>query len=151
MELAVQAHFAVLLHVHHSMRDNLSVVMKAVSKDGVALNYASERLLGDRRVAMAALRSRGDPQDAMHSCPGDTGDDKAVLLLGAAPAKSVLPAGEGVMKWRGKGKEWRLPEGRVSAPVMPTLHPAFLLRQPQAKRQVWGDLLALSARLDGSG
>ena len=44
--------------------------------------------------------------------------------------------------------EWRLLEGAVSAPVMPTLHPAFLLRQPQAKRQVWADLLALTARLD---
>ena len=75
----------------------------------------------------------------------------AVLLLGAASAKSVLQTDEGVMKLRGQWKEWRLAEGAVSAPVMPTLHPAFLLRQPQAKRQVWADLLALSARLDGSG
>ncbi|MBA4808824.1 uracil-DNA glycosylase [Brevundimonas sp.] len=76
---------------------------------------------------------------------------RAVLLLGAASAKSVLQTDEGVMKLRGQWKEWRLAEGAVSAPVMPTLHPAFLLRQPQAKRQVWADLLALSARLDGSG
>lgn len=75
---------------------------------------------------------------------------KAVLLVGAAASKSVLQTDEGIMKLRGQWKEWRLGEGGVSAPVMPTLHPAFLLRQPQAKRQVWADLLALSARLDGA-
>jgi DNA polymerase len=76
---------------------------------------------------------------------------KAVLLLGAASAKSVLQTEEGIMKTRGQWKEWRLAEGAESAPVMPTLHPAFLLRQPQAKRQVWADLLALAAKVDGSG
>ena len=76
---------------------------------------------------------------------------RAVLLLGAASAKSVLQTEEGIMKIRGQWREWRLNEGAVSAPVVPTLHPAFLLRQPQAKRLVWGDLLALSARMDGAG
>ena len=33
-------------------------------------------------------------------------------------------------------------------PALPTLHPAFLLRQPQAKRVVWADMLSLAARLD---
>ena len=42
-----------------------------------------------------------------------------------------------------------LAEGGVSAPALPTLHPAFLLRQPMAKRQAWADLLSLAARLDG--
>ncbi|WP_426026726.1 uracil-DNA glycosylase [Brevundimonas sp. TSRC1-1] len=76
---------------------------------------------------------------------------KAVLLLGAAAAKSVLQTEDGIMKMRGQWREWRLAEGGVSAPALPTLHPAFLLRQPQAKRQVWADLLALAAKLDGSG
>ena len=73
---------------------------------------------------------------------------KAVLLLGAAASKSVLAADEGIMKLRGQWKEWRLAEGNVSAPVMPTLHPAFLLRTPMAKKAAWADLLALAARLD---
>lgn len=73
---------------------------------------------------------------------------KAVLLLGAAAARSVLATDEGIMRTRGQWREWRLPEGAVSAPVMPTLHPAFLLRQPAAKRQAWGDMLSLAARLD---
>ena len=73
---------------------------------------------------------------------------KAVLLLGAAAAKSVLQTDEGIMRMRGQWREWRLAEGGVSAPALPTLHPAFLLRQPQAKAQAWADILSLAARLD---
>lgn len=73
---------------------------------------------------------------------------KVVLLLGAAASKSVLATDEGIMKLRGQWKEWRLAEGGVAAPAMPTLHPAFLLRTPMAKKAVWGDLLAVAARLD---
>ena len=73
---------------------------------------------------------------------------RVVLLLGAAAARSVLRSEDGILKIRGGWHEWRLLEGDVAAPVMPTLHPAFLLRQPQAKRQAWADLLALAKRLD---
>lgn len=73
---------------------------------------------------------------------------KAVLLLGAAASKSVLRTDVGIMKLRGQWQDWRLAEGDVSAPAIPTLHPAFLLRQPQAKRQVWADLLSLAERLE---
>lgn len=74
---------------------------------------------------------------------------KAVLLLGATSARSILATDEGIMRLRGQWREWRLPEGGVSAPAMPTLHPAFLLRQPLAKRQVWADLLSLAASIEG--
>ena len=73
---------------------------------------------------------------------------RAVLLLGAAAAKSVLQTEEGVMKMRGQWREWHLAEGAVQAPALPTLHPAFLLRQPQAKRQAWADMLTLASRLE---
>ena len=36
---------------------------------------------------------------------------------------------------------WRLYKGRI--PVMPTFHPAYLLRTPEAKRDVWEDLQAV--------
>lgn len=73
---------------------------------------------------------------------------KAVLLVGAAAAKSVLNTEEGLMKIRGQWREWRLDDASASAPVIVTLHPAFLLRQPQAKRVAWADILSLAARLD---
>lgn len=74
---------------------------------------------------------------------------KLVLTVGAAAARAVLHTTEGITRLRGNWGEWHLAEGGVSAPVMPTLHPAFLLRQPQAKAMVWADLLELAARLDG--
>lgn len=73
---------------------------------------------------------------------------RAVLLLGAAATRSVLQTDEGIMRLRGQWKTWRLAEGDISAPALPTLHPAFLLRQPQAKRQTWADILSLAAALD---
>ncbi|CAL1691191.1 hypothetical protein MMB232_01326 [Brevundimonas subvibrioides] len=73
---------------------------------------------------------------------------RAVLLLGAAAARSVLRTEDGIMKVRGHWREWRLTEGDVTAPVIATLHPAFLLKQPQAKRQAWADMLELAARLE---
>ena len=75
---------------------------------------------------------------------------KLVLTVGAAAARAILHTNEGITRLRGTWGEWHLPEGGTSAPVMPTLHPAFLLRQPQAKAMVWADLLAVAARLDGS-
>lgn len=72
---------------------------------------------------------------------------KLVLTVGAAAARAVLHTEEGITRLRGNWGEWHLPEGGVSAPVMPTLHPAFLLRQPQAKALVWADLLTVAARL----
>jgi DNA polymerase len=36
-------------------------------------------------------------------------------------------------------------------PLMPTFHPAFLLRNPSAKREVWADLQLVMAELDRLG
>ena len=41
--------------------------------------------------------------------------------------------------------EWAEAEG---LPVLPMFHPAYLLRNPAAKRDAWADLLNLRARLD---
>lgn len=73
---------------------------------------------------------------------------RAVLLLGAAASRSVLGTDTGIMKLRGQWQDWHLAEAGLSTPALPTLHPAFLLRQPQAKRHVWADLLSLAERLD---
>jgi len=72
---------------------------------------------------------------------------KAVLLVGASAAKAVLTTDDGIMRIRGQWREWRLSEGGIAAPAIATLHPAFLLRQPQAKGLVWKDILDLSFRL----
>ena len=58
---------------------------------------------------------------------------KVIVALGRCAAENlqcVPPAG----RWRGMWGEWR------GVPVMPTYHPAFLLRSPQFKKPVWEDL-----------
>lgn len=70
-----------------------------------------------------------------------------VLTLGGPATKAMLDVADGIMKVRGK---WRQAElGGKARRVMPTLHPAFLLRTPLAKRQAWRDLLAVKAALSG--
>ncbi len=39
----------------------------------------------------------------------------------------------------------------LDRPVLPMFHPAYLLRNPIAKREAWADLLDLRARLDAKG
>jgi len=73
-----------------------------------------------------------------------------ILLLGGAAAKSVLKRPEGILTLRGRWSEWT--EGvSPPRPVMATLHPAFLLRQPAAKKLAWADFLSLARRLEPNG
>jgi len=70
-----------------------------------------------------------------------------VLLLGGAAAKHILDVADGIMRIRGKWREVTLGERKVRA--LATLHPAYLLRTPAAKRLAWRDLLAIKALLEG--
>jgi DNA polymerase len=72
-----------------------------------------------------------------------------ILLLGGAAAKQLLESADGIMRLRGK---WRTIEtGGRSLKALATLHPAYLLRTPNAKKQVWRDLLMVEAALAGNG
>jgi DNA polymerase len=73
---------------------------------------------------------------------------RALLIVGGAAAKAVLGVGDGILSLRGRWFEWRPRDGAVVIPALPTLHPAFLLRQPAAKKKTWVDMLSLSERLD---
>ena len=73
---------------------------------------------------------------------------RMLLLVGGPSAKSLLKKEEGILSLRGRWFEWRSADGSIELPAMPTLHPAFLLRQPAAKKKAWSDLLTLTERLD---
>ena len=68
-----------------------------------------------------------------------------LVLLGGAAAKHVLGVANGIMRVRGKWREMKVCGRSVKA--IATLHPAFLLRSPAAKRLAWRDLLAIRAAL----
>jgi DNA polymerase len=60
----------------------------------------------------------------------------------------MLKRQEGILSLRGRWFEWKSEDGALELPALPTLHPAFLLRQPAAKKHAWSDLLLLTERLD---
>lgn len=67
-------------------------------------------------------------------------DPDVVVLMGNTPCKAALDQ-TGILRLRG---QWAEAWGK---PVLPMTHPAYLLRQPIAKREAWADLLSLKARL----
>jgi len=60
---------------------------------------------------------------------------KVIVALGATAVAGLLGSTEGITRLRGK---WKLYKGVT--PVMPTFHPAYLLRDPSKKRDAWTDL-----------
>jgi DNA polymerase len=73
---------------------------------------------------------------------------KYLLLAGGASAKAMLQRPEGILSLRGRWFDWTASDESLTLPALPTLHPAFLLRQPAAKKRAWADLLMLTERLD---
>jgi uracil-DNA glycosylase len=63
-----------------------------------------------------------------------------LVLMGNTPCAAVLGT-RGILRLRGN---WTSGFG---LPVLPMTHPAYLLRNPAAKREAWADLLSLKARL----
>lgn len=62
-------------------------------------------------------------------------EPQVIVALGKTAVQGLFGTAEGITRIRGR---WRLYQGRVA--VMPTFHPAYLLRNPAAKREVWADL-----------
>src|SRR5215470_3036146 len=68
-----------------------------------------------------------------------------IVLLGGAAAKHLFDATDGILRIRGKVREIEIGAARRRA--IATLHPAYLLRTPAAKRLAWRDLLTIDALL----
>ena len=73
---------------------------------------------------------------------------RRLLLLGGVAAKALLRSREGITRLRGRWLEVTTQE-ETPLPALATLHPAYLLRTPSAKREAWADLLLLRRTLDG--
>lgn len=73
---------------------------------------------------------------------------KVIVTLGATPLRELVGLKEGITKVRGQWK--RIEAGGRAIPVMPTFHPAYVLRQytPEVRRSVWADLQAAKEELD---
>jgi len=87
------------------------------------LPHEMERCLPYLKAQLAVLRPR------------------VIVALGATAVRGLLDVSTGITRLRGR---WMLFEG---IDVMPTYHPAYLLRNAAAKREVWADLKAVLKRL----
>jgi DNA polymerase len=70
---------------------------------------------------------------------------RVIVALGRISAQALLQVSTPISKLRG---QWGTYQGVA---VMPTFHPAYLLRNPQAKRSVWTDLQEVMQMLNKHG
>ena len=64
-----------------------------------------------------------------------------ICTLGAVATHSLLDVTTPISRLRGRFHDWQ------GIPVMPTFHPAFLLRNPERKREVWEDMKQVMRRM----
>jgi DNA polymerase len=67
---------------------------------------------------------------------------EVIVVMGNTPLYALTGA-KGILRARGSWGE------ALGKPMLPMTHPAYLLRNPAAKREAWADLLSLQARLRG--
>jgi DNA polymerase len=122
-----------------------------VGKAGQLLDRMIEAMgLGRDEVYVANVvkcrppNNRKPELDEMAACVGylerqlEIIQPEVIVALGATAVQGLLGTTEGITRMRGN---WKLYKGRIA--VMPTFHPAYLLRTPTAKRDVWNDLQAV--------
>ena len=68
---------------------------------------------------------------------------KVIVALGTFAAHTLLRTDAPISKLRGKFHEYH------GAQLLPTFHPAYLLRSPEKKRDVWDDMKKVRAVLSG--
>jgi DNA polymerase len=69
---------------------------------------------------------------------------KVIVALGKFAAQSLLRTTDPITRLRGRSFNYR------GATLIPTFHPAYLLRNPSAKREVWDDMKKVRAILQGA-
>lgn len=93
--------------------------------------------------------NRNPEPDEMEQCEPflfrqiDAIKPKVVVALGKFAAQTLLRTTEPITRLRGREFTYR------DAILMPTYHPAYLLRTPSAKREVWEDMKRVRALLSG--
>jgi uracil-DNA glycosylase len=68
---------------------------------------------------------------------------KVIVALGKFAAQALLQTTEPITRIRGRQSKYR------GATLIPTFHPAYLLRNPSSKREVWEDMKKVRAILEG--
>jgi DNA polymerase len=94
-------------------------------------------------------QNRNPEQDEVETCEPflfrqiDAIHPKVIVALGTFAARTLLRTLDPISRLRGRVYEYR------GAKLIPTFHPAFLLRNPASKREVWEDMKRARSLLKG--
>jgi uracil-DNA glycosylase len=69
---------------------------------------------------------------------------EVIVVMGNTAMKNLLEVKEGITKLRGLFQDYQ------GIKIMPTFHPAYLLRDPSKKRETWEDLKKVRSYLDST-
>jgi uracil-DNA glycosylase family 4 len=112
-----------------------------------AMKLSREQVYIANVVKCRPPENRTPQPDEIEACRGflerqiDIIAPSVIVCLGAVAVSALLGASGGITKIRGAFREFR------GIPVMPTFHPAYLLRSPDKKREVWQDMQQVMRRL----
>jgi DNA polymerase len=118
----------------------------------VAIGLSREQVYIANIVKCRPPQNRDPERDEVETCSPFLIDQieairpRVIVTLGAPATRTLLNTRVGITRLRGSWQSFR------GIPVMPTFHPAYLLRAytPENRRKVWEDLKAARARMDGS-
>lgn len=116
-----------------------------------AMGYGPDDVYICNVVKCRPPENRTPHADEAHACTGfldaqlEVVSPRVIVALGRCASENLGVVEPGGNRWRGVWGD------RRGIPVMPTYHPAFLLRSPQFKRPVWEDLKKVMALLGRSG
>ena len=127
--------------------DEMIAAMGFKREEVYIANVLKSRPLNNR----TPLRSEGEACGAWLAAQIAIIRPDAIVALDGPAAKLLLDTEVGITRLRGA---WgSLEVGGLEIPVMPTYHPAYVLRQytPQVRREVWEDLQQVMERIRGGG
>ncbi|TKW61770.1 MAG: uracil-DNA glycosylase [Blastochloris viridis] len=75
---------------------------------------------------------------------------KIIVMVGGTAVKAVLQTKDGIGQFRNRWLEFDVP-GYGKVPTLATFHPAYLLRNPPAKKEAWADFLMLREKVEQLG
>jgi len=121
------------------------MIENTASKEGIPIKRSDVYICNV--VKCRPPENRAPEPDEVASCSPflmrqiDSIQPKVIVCLGATAAKTILNTTRGISQFRGEWLEWR------GYKLMATYHPAYLLRNPPAKADVWKDLQKVMAEL----
>src|SRR3989440_8282949 len=111
-----------------------------LKKMNTAFQFERDDVYTGKVIRAPPPQNRNPDPDEVETCEPflfqqiDVIKPKVIVALGTFAAKTLLRTQDPISRLRGRVYDYR------GAKLIPTFHPAFLLRSPERKRDVWEDM-----------